>query len=239
MPPEDDVKVRGEVVAVLFDGHVKELRKNGLWCALALHMPLERPRARAVWRWRCTALLLCLVVLVACVTCSDSARSLERSRALCGVRRRHGTYPLLRSALVTRTLAWLPRRPAQFDAHLQAAEAAADAEQRRARSPRDGSSDEGSDGDDDGMPPLERNPNRKGWSEDEENTSEDYTTTSGEETENDGAGAEGAAGGDGDGGSGATGAVKGAGHVGAGGAGGETSGPSAAAAGVGGLSLKS
>lgn len=33
MAPDGDVKVRGEVVAVLFDGHVKELKKNGTWCA--------------------------------------------------------------------------------------------------------------------------------------------------------------------------------------------------------------
>lgn len=34
-PADDQVKVRGEVVAVLFDGHVKELRKTGQWCAAA------------------------------------------------------------------------------------------------------------------------------------------------------------------------------------------------------------
>lgn len=59
MPPDDDAKVRGEVVAVLFDGHVKELRKSGQWCAIwRRHRSRSRrlaalPRRRAVAARRC------------------------------------------------------------------------------------------------------------------------------------------------------------------------------------------
>jgi hypothetical protein len=78
-------KVRGEVVAVVYDAHVRQMRKEGQWCvrarALAAAAAVARAVARGVWRaLRCRR---CCCVPARELLALGATRVLSRACASC------------------------------------------------------------------------------------------------------------------------------------------------------------
>ncbi len=137
-------KVRGEVVAVVYDVHVRQLRKNGQWCVTCASErgPERRParRARRMARVR-------------------PARRAPRGACVTQTRARAVLRRLRRAAR---------RRPAAFDVAAEAEDAAAyggggaGGAGGGEAAGGDGEARSGSGSDsDDGLPPLEENCNRR------------------------------------------------------------------------------